>query len=82
MTNATALSPSPVVFLTPADHYSAAMNSVDLINNLLAQSSRTDEENLAIARNANHLEIIVTRDFWTTEDLEPLYDAIAAGRAQ
>ena len=63
-----------------ARHYSAAMDSVNLINDLLAKADRTDEENDRIARNVEHLEIMVAKDFWTTEDLTPLEDAIAAGK--
>jgi hypothetical protein len=63
-----------------ARHYSAAMDSVNLTNDLLAKPDRTDEENDCIARNVEHLEIMVAKDFWTTEDLTPLQDAIAAGK--
>jgi RecA/RadA recombinase len=62
-----------------AKHYSAAMDSVNLINDLLAKTDRTDEENDHISRNVEHLEIMVAKDFWTTEDLTPLENAIAAG---
>lgn len=61
-----------------AQHYSAAMDSVNLINDLLAKTDRTDEENDRISRNVEHLEIMVAKDFWTTEDLTPLTNAIAA----
>lgn len=60
--------------------YSAAMDSVNLINDLLAKADRTDEENDRIARNVEHLEIMVAKDFWTTEDLTPFTSAIAAGK--
>lgn len=63
-----------------ARHYSAAMDSVELINRLVAKSSRTTDEDDMIARNVEHLEIMVAKDFWTTEDLSPLTDAIAAGK--
>ena len=64
-----------------AQNYSAAMDSVNLINDLLAKVDRTDEENDRISRNVEHLEIMVAKDFWTTEDLTPLTEAIAAGEA-
>jgi len=55
---------------------------VNLINTLLTDppSDMTGEE-LAdtISRNVEHLRIMVGKDFWTTEDLQPLRDAIAAG---
>ena len=62
-----------------AQHYSAAMDSVNLINDLMAQDSRNDEEQDTVSRNVEHLQIMVAKDFWTTEDLTPLNNAITAG---
>ena len=62
-----------------AHHYSAAMDSVNLINALVAQESLTDDEQDRIDRNVAHLKIMVAKDYWTTEDLTPFNDAIAAG---
>jgi hypothetical protein len=62
-----------------AGHYSAAMDSVNLINELMAQDSRTAEEQDTVDRNVGHLKIMVAKDFWTTEDLTPLNNAITAG---
>ena len=62
-----------------AQHYSAAMDSVNLINALMAQDSRDAEEQDMVSRNVEHLQIMVAKDFWTTEDLAPLNAAIAAG---
>lgn len=62
-----------------AQHYSAAMDSVNLINALMAQDSRTTEEQGKVDRNVEHLQIMVNKDFWTTEDLTPLNNAITAG---
>ena len=63
-----------------AQHYSAAMDSVNLINALMAQDSRTAEEQDRVDRNVDHLQIIINKDFWTTEeDLTPLNNAITAG---
>jgi hypothetical protein len=70
--------------LTPeqiAQSYSSAMDSVNLINALLAQSIHTDEDLDTIHRNVQHLGIMTTKDYWTTEDLTPFYEAISAGRA-
>ena len=59
-----------------AQHYRAAMDSVNLINEIVA-SGDTDEESVdALKRNRNHLKIMVDKDFWTTEDLQPFKDAI------
>ena len=62
-----------------ADHYSAAMDSVNLINALMAQESRTTDEQDTVSRNVEHLEIMIAKDFWTTEDLTPFNNAITAG---
>lgn len=62
-----------------AQHYSAAMDSVNLINDLMAQDSRTAEEQERVSLNVEHLQIMVAKDFWTTEDLTPLNSAITAG---
>jgi len=70
-----------IIDITPAKHYSAALDSVALINTLLAKPSRTEQDNADIARNVEHLEIMVAKDFWTTEPLGPLQDAITAGNS-
>jgi hypothetical protein len=62
-----------------AQHYSAAMDSVNLINTLMAQDSRTTDEQDTVSRNVEHLQIMVAKDYWTTEDLTPLNNAITAG---
>lgn len=66
--------------IDPARQYSAAMDSVNLINDLLAKPSLTEEDQDRINRNVEHLEIMVAKDYWTTEDLTPLEDAITAGK--
>ena len=62
-----------------AGHYSAAMDSVNLINALMAQDSRTSEEQDTVSRNVEHLQIMVAKSYWTTEDLTPFNNAITAG---
>jgi hypothetical protein len=61
-----------------AQHYSAAMDSVNLIN--AGQPEGTTDEDWAdtVARNKEHLAIMVAKDFWTTEDLTPFTAAIGA----
>ena len=55
-----------------AKNYSACMDSVNLIN-AGKQERFTDEEWIDIlARNKEYLKIMLAKDFWTTEDLEPL----------
>lgn len=68
-----------------ARHYNAAMDSVDLINKIksgnLDSSIQQSEINGMLSRNAAHLEIMLAKDFWTTEDLQPFRDAITAANA-
>ena len=64
-----------------AQHYSAAGDSVTLINELVALSERNDEQVDTVRRNVEHLELMVAKDYWTTEDLAPLNAAITAGTA-
>jgi len=60
-----------------AKHYSAAMDSVNLIN--AGQPEKMSDEDWAdtVARNKEHLKIMLAKDFWTTEDLTPLQAASA-----
>lgn len=60
-----------------AKHYSSAMDSVNLINGAKPDYvSNTDWEE-TVERNKKHLQIMLAKDFWTTEDLTPLRDAAA-----
>ena len=61
-----------------AKHYSSAMDSVNLINGSKPAGMSDEDWAECIARNKEHLEIMVAKDFWTTEDLTPLQDAIDA----
>jgi hypothetical protein len=66
--------------LTPeqiAKHYSAAMDSVNLINAGQPESMTDEDWADTVKRNKEHLEIMVAKDFWTTEDLTPLQEASA-----
>jgi|TARA_E500000318_G_C3557668_1_gene211889 hypothetical protein len=64
-----------------AAHYSAALDSVTLINDLMDLSSRTEEETATVSRNVEHLQIMVAKTYWTSEDLDPLNDAVTRGGA-
>jgi hypothetical protein len=64
-----------------AKNYSAALDSVTLITELMALESRDTEQTDTVARNVEHLEIMVDKDYWTSEDLSPLNNAITAGKA-
>jgi hypothetical protein len=58
-----------------AKHYSAAMDSVNLINGAKPEGMEDAEWADTIARNKEHLNIMLAKDFWTTENLKPLQDA-------
>ena len=61
-------------------HYDAALDSVTVINDLMALSSRDDEQTATVARNVEHLQIMVAKTYWTdAQDLAPLNAAITAG---
>jgi hypothetical protein len=55
-----------------ARHYSAAMDSVNLINAGKPEDMEADDWADTVARNKEHLKIMLAKDFWTTEDLAPL----------
>jgi hypothetical protein len=65
--------------LTPeqqvAKDYSAAMDSVNLL--LAGKPEKMDDAEWAdtVARNKEHLKIMLAKDFWTNENLKPLEDA-------
>ena len=61
-----------------AKHYSAALDSVTVISDLMALDSRNEIQTDTLTRNVNHLKIMVTKDYWTTEDLTPLSNAISS----
>ena len=60
-----------------AQAYKAALDSVELLK--AGQPEGVSDEDWAdtVARNKAHLEIMLAKDFWTTEDLAPLQVASA-----
>ena len=60
-----------------AQHYSAAMDSVNLINAGQPEGVTAEDWADTVARNKEHLKIMLAKDFWTTEDLTPLQAASA-----
>lgn len=58
-----------------ARHLSAAMDSVNLINGDKPENTTDEDWADTIARNKEHLKIMLAKDFWTTEDLAPLQAA-------
>ena len=60
-----------------AKHYSAAMDSVALINAGKPEDMLDADWADCLSRNKEHLVIMLAKDFWTTEDLTPLQQAAA-----
>ena len=55
-----------------AQHYSAAMDSVNLINGGKPDNLSDEDWAACLKRNKEHLVLMVEKSFWTNEDLEPL----------
>ena len=68
-----------------AQDYTAMGHSVDLINGIIDGTKMADESaedrQSAVDRNVEHLELMVTKDYWTTEDMTAVNAAITAGKA-
>jgi hypothetical protein len=60
-----------------ARHYSAALDSVALLNAGKPEDMEEADWQDTVKRNIDHLNIMLAKDFWTTEDLKPLQDAVA-----
>lgn len=58
-----------------ARHYAAALDSVNLINAGKPEGMDDDEWADCLKRNKEHLRIMLAKDFWTDEDLQPLQEA-------
>ena len=66
--------------LTPeqiAQHYLAAMDSVNLINAGKPEGMEDAEWADCLERNKEHLRIMLAKDFWTNQNLTPLQQASA-----
>jgi acetaldehyde dehydrogenase (acetylating) len=55
-----------------AQHYSAMLDSVNLLNAGQPTNMDADEWTDTVSRNKEHLELMVAKDFWTTEDMNPV----------
>ena len=66
-------------------HYTAMGHSVDLIDAVIAGTQMADEsadeKNACVDRNVEHFELMLTRDYWTSEDMTAVNAAIVAGNA-
>ena len=60
-----------------AKHYSACMDSVNLINGSKPEDMTAEDWADCLARNKEHLKIMLAKDYWTTENLTPLEEASA-----
>ena len=66
--------------ITPEEisqHYSACMDSVNLINAGQPEGMTAEDWADCLARNKEHLKIMLAKDYWTSEDLTPLTIASA-----
>ena len=68
-----------------AQHYTAMGHSVGLIHGVIDGTQyvdeHADEKNDAVSRNVEHLELMLTRDYWTDQDMTAVDAAIVAGNA-
>ena len=55
-----------------AKHYSAALDSVALINAGKPEDMTDEDWADTLKRNKDHLLIMLAKDFWTNENLAPL----------
>jgi hypothetical protein len=55
--------------------YNAAMDSVHLLNAGKPEDMTDEDWADTVARNKEHLKIMLAKDFWTNENLKPLEDA-------
>lgn len=60
-----------------AKHYSAAMDSVNLINGSKPEGMTDADWADCLSRNKEHLKIMLAKTYWTTEDITPLQSASA-----
>ena len=60
-----------------AQHYTAMGHSVDLLNAGKPDDMEADEWTATKARNVEHLELMVAKDYWTSEDMTAVNKAIA-----
>ncbi len=61
-----------------AQDYTALGHSVDLINAGQPEGMEEDDWTAMRARNVEHLELMVAKDYWTDEDMTAVNAAIAS----
>ena len=57
-------------------NYSASMDSVNLINRPKPEEFTAEEWAIILTANKDHLKIMLGKNYWTTEDLTPLKNAV------
>jgi len=62
-----------------SQHYSAMLESVTLVNEVVGCGDTDDESKDCVRRNVEHLENMLTKDYWTTEDMTTVNQAIDNG---
>ena len=67
-----------------AHNYSVMADSVNLINGIIAGTERelytTEEKKECVTRNVEHLQIMLSKAYWTTEDMTAVNSAVTAGQ--
>ena len=58
--------------------YTAMGHSVELLNAGQPEGMENDDWTDTVARNVEHLQLMVAKDYWTTEDMTAANAAIAA----
>ena len=59
-----------------AQHYSSSMDSVNLITAGQPAGMSDDDWTATLQRNKDHLDIMIAKDYWTTENMTPLKNAV------
>jgi hypothetical protein len=60
-----------------AKHFSACMDSVNLLNAGQPEGMTAEDWADTVARNKEHLVLMLAKDFWTTQDLTAIRAASA-----
>ena len=67
-----------------AQDYTAMGHSVELINAVVGGTAMADdtaeEKQDCVDRNVTHLELMKTKDYWTSEDMTEVDKSITAGK--
>jgi hypothetical protein len=67
-----------------AQNYTAMGHSVQLITDVIAGNAMADDEaeerQGCVDRNVEHLQLMVAKDYWTSEDMTAVNSAITAGQ--